>query len=62
MVSNAVHSKLPVGVPLLGRFGTAWLAQMLPSSPFHFATAQLSFLEGQPRAGEEHAPGSLRDD
>ena len=40
VVSNAVHAKLPVGGPLLGQPGTAWLAQTLPSSLFHFVTVQ----------------------
>ena len=40
VVSNAVHAKLPVGVPLLGRLGTAWLAQTLLSCLFHFVTVQ----------------------
>ena len=53
---------LPVGVPLLGLPGTAWLAQVLLSSLFHFVTVQSCFVEGQPKAGEEHVPGSLRDD
>ena len=53
---------LPVGVLLLGRPGTAWLAQALPSCLFHFVTAQSCFVEGEPKAGEEHVPGSLRDD
>ena len=61
VVSNAVHAKLPAGVPLL-QPGTAWLAQTLPSSLFHFVTAQSCFVEGQLRAREEHIPGSLRDD
>ena len=52
---------LPAGVPLL-QPGSAWLAQVLLSSLFHFVTVQSCFVEGQPKAREEHVLGSLRDD